>query len=137
MQTTLTISADEAERASIACVAAARERSLSISVAVVDSAGQTLRLQRMDGAKGFTADLALRKARTATTVGVPTAALAASLNGRPLHSAELIAVGGGAPVLVDGSCAGGIGISGASPEQDEAILKSGLDALAGLGAGKG
>jgi len=135
MQKFLTITAGDAELVSAACVAAARARQLAITVAVVDAGGVALRLERMDGARGFTADLATRKARTAATIGVSTAALAASLNGRPLHAPDLIAMGGGAPLTVTHQVAGGIGVSGASPEQDEEILAAGVAEFAKLAGG--
>jgi uncharacterized protein GlcG (DUF336 family) len=129
MQTSVTITASEAELISAACVAAAKARHLAVAVAVVDASGMALRLERMDGARGFTSDLATRKARTAVTLGVPTAMLDASLNGRPLHSPDLIAVSGGFPLMVSRALAGGVGISGALPDQDEEILASGVAAF--------
>jgi glc operon protein GlcG len=134
MQTSVSITAGEAELISAACIAAAKARHLAVAVAVVDSAGQVLRVERMDGARGFTADLAARKARTATTIGVSTALLASSLNGRPLHSPELVAIGGGSPLVVANGLAGGLGVSGGMPDQDEEILASGLKAFNELAA---
>jgi uncharacterized protein GlcG (DUF336 family) len=135
MRTLLTITVGDAELISAACVAAAMARQLSVTVAVVDAGGVALRLERMDGARGFTADLATRKARTAVTIGVPTAALAASLKDRPLHAPDLVAMGGGAPLTVSGLIAGGLGVSGASPEQDEEILAAGMAEFAKLASG--
>jgi uncharacterized protein GlcG (DUF336 family) len=129
MQTSVTITASEAELISAACVAAAKARHLAVAVAVVDASGMALRLERMNGARGFTSDLATRKARTAVTLGLPTAMLDASLNGRPLHSPDLIAVSGGFPLMVSRALAGGVGISGALPDQDEEILASGVAAF--------
>lgn len=134
MQISMSIVAKEAELVSAACIAAAESRKLAVAVAVVDSSGQPLRLERMDGALGFTSDLATRKARTATTIGVPTAVLAASLNGKPLHSQDLVAAGGGSPLIASSRLAGGVGVSGARPEQDEEILAAGLAAFEKLAA---
>ena len=44
----------------------------------------------------------------------------------PLYPIE-----GGIPVLVDGRCAGAIGVAGVLPHLDAAIAAAGLDALAG------
>jgi len=42
---------------------------------------------------------------------------------------RFVAFGGGLPVLEDGQRIGGIGVSGGSEAQDEAIAHAGLDAL--------
>jgi uncharacterized protein GlcG (DUF336 family) len=135
MHTSVTITARDAELISAACVSAAEAKHLAVAVAVVDASGMALRLERMDGARGFTSDLATRKARTAVTIGVPTAVLAASLNGRPLHSPDLVAVSGGFPLMVSSALAGGVGVSGALPEQDEEILAAGIAAFETLVGG--
>jgi glc operon protein GlcG len=88
-----------------------------------------LRLVRMDGARGFTADLATRKARTSSSLGVSTSVLEILYKDRPLSSQDLIATKGGLPVLHDGQCSGAIGISGALPDIDEQIAVAGVGAL--------
>jgi uncharacterized protein GlcG (DUF336 family) len=40
------------------------------------------------------------------------------------------AVEGGLPIVIDGKIAGGIGVSGGSPEQDGGVAKAGTDGLA-------
>ena len=126
MKTSMTIQAREAALLAAACIQAAETRKVAIAVAVVDSSGQPLRLERMDGARGFSSDLATRKARTATIIGVSTGMLAASLNGLPLHSPDLIAVAGGAPLVHLSTLAGGVGVSGGTPEQDEDIVAAAI-----------
>ena len=41
----------------------------------------------------------------------------------------MLAVAGGAPVLRDGQCAGAVGVSGGSGEQDDAIVAVGINGL--------
>jgi glc operon protein GlcG len=38
-------------------------------------------------------------------------------------------VQGGLPIVVDGTCVGGVGVSGVQSQQDEQIAQAGIDAL--------
>ncbi|MDZ7809439.1 MAG: heme-binding protein [Arhodomonas sp.] len=74
------------------------------------------------------------KAYTAAGFGLSTAqwdqvvgdneALRAGLAQRP----RLVMLGGGLPVMADGECIGGIGVSGGSEEEDELCARAGLTA---------
>ncbi len=128
MKTIPTLTFDDAQAMARAALMAARERDLSVTIVLVDAAGQILHLNRMDGARAYSADLAQRKARTAASVGFATAALAEALKGSPLGG-EVLAVPGGVPVRVGAEIAGAIGVSGAKPEEDEAIAAAGLAVL--------
>ena len=106
-----------------------------VTVAVVDRTGQLRVLLRADTSNPHNADLARRKAYTARTFGIssmefgrrtePGTGLAAQ---RQL--AEVVATGGGVPVLVGNERIGGIGVSGADQEIDEMCARAGLDAAA-------
>jgi glc operon protein GlcG len=100
----------------------------AVTIAVVDDAGALLQAERMDGARAYSVDLALRKARAAAAVGVSTQVIEAMSRGAPASEAN--PGQGGAPYMFDGQCAGGIGVSGALPAQDEEIAAAGLAALA-------
>ena len=127
-----------------AAVAAAQERAaeigVQVSVALVDVTGFDLVVVRGDGAPGFTAGIARRKAATAAAFDRPTAELRELKERRPevleLAGEQLrfrpTTLGGGVPVRVDGEVVGGIGVSGATPEQDTECAAA---ALAALGAG--
>jgi uncharacterized protein GlcG (DUF336 family) len=123
------LTADDAERALRASLAAARAAGVAVTIAIVDAAGVLLALSRMDGARAYTVDLASRKARTAAAVGVGTAVLAALYKDKP-PPAEMMTMPGGIPVLSDKLTAGAIGVSGATTEMDESIAAAGLAALA-------
>jgi len=47
--------------------------------------------------------------------------------------AKLVPVLGGQPIIVEGTCIGGIGVSGGSGEQDDSIAKAAAAALASKG----
>jgi glc operon protein GlcG len=115
---------------------AAARLGVTVVVCVCDPAGDPVLTMQMDGAFKFSVPLAAKKAWTAAAAGVPTSVLAQQFLGDPvlLHGLapkvdELIAVGGGAPVLVDGRVAGAVGISGATEAQDQELADAAARAL--------
>ncbi|WP_369139767.1 heme-binding protein [Modestobacter versicolor] len=130
------------ERATAAAVAAlqhARTIGVRVSVALVDLAGHELVVVRDDGAPGFTAGIARRKAATAAAFNRPSAELRDVQERRPevleVAGEQLrfrpTTLGGGLPWLLDGQVVGGVGVSGATPEQDTECAEAALAALAG------
>jgi glc operon protein GlcG len=99
-------------------------------VAVVDEAGKLIHFIRMDESRGYTADLAIRKAQSSAAVGVPTSVLEALARERPMQ--DVIALRGGIPFLYEGQSAGAVGVSGAKPEIDDAIAAAGIAAMTAL-----
>jgi glc operon protein GlcG len=131
MKPSLTFS--DAQTVSGACLEAATARGVSVCVAVADEAGNLVHFCRMDGARSHTIDLARGKATLAATVGVATAVIEQLQRQRPAALPPGFPGAGGVPVLVDNQCAGAIGVSGASPEIDDAIAQHGVASLtAGL-----
>ncbi len=126
----------EAERAAKVALDHARTNGASISVVVVDERGRDLYLARGDGAMWITPDIARAKAVTAGAFGMPSQNLAGMAD-QPWfasllqNTTKLWAGGGGAPLLVEGKVAGGIGISGGSEELDRAAAEAGAQALQG------
>ncbi len=117
-------------------VALADELGVRVVVSVVDRGGNPVALLRMDGAFLFSVEVAEKKAWTAAAAGIPTEHLRAGFNANPtlLHGLspkidQLMAVGGGIPVMVDGQVAGAVGVSGATEEQDEQIATAGATAI--------
>ena len=120
-----------------AAKAAARERGVSISVAVVDSGGQLVAFERMDGADLMTTSLAQDKAWTALMNRMPTRDLGPLVQpGAEFYGYDSIGRGrtivfaGGMPLERDGVLAGGVGVSGGSVEQDQEIVDAALAAFA-------
>ncbi|MEU2718095.1 heme-binding protein [Streptomyces sp. NPDC007205] len=120
-----------------ALIAAVHEAAARIgftaAVAVTDPGGHLQAFDRADGAPFLTAEIAVDKAWTAASFHTPTHAwndyLAdpriAPLAGHP----RLMAVGGGYPIIDNGRCVGGLGISGGSYEQDQHAAEEALAAL--------
>jgi uncharacterized protein GlcG (DUF336 family) len=119
MSTAATVSLAEARVVVDASLAFAEEHQLSICVAVVDAGGALRVLARMDGAPFLTTGLATDKAMTAAGTGTPTADFVEWLSGTPVLAAGLAAhehvalLPGGAPIVLGGSLAGGVGVAGA------------------------
>lgn len=129
------LSLEAAVRAANAAIASAREQGLNIVVAVVDRAGHTLCLQRMENAFLHSTGIAEDKAYTSAGFGLPTSSWSANVKGNPRLAEGLnvrprmVMFGGGLPIIVEESCVGGIGVSGGTAAEDEACARAGLAAL--------
>jgi uncharacterized protein GlcG (DUF336 family) len=124
------------ERATVAinaAVAEARKRDWKLNVAVVDSGGNLVAFQRMDGAQLASISISEHKARAAVTFRRETKAWenAIQTNGfnYVLTLDGVIASRGGIPLVEGGRMVGGIGCSGGTGSQDEAACKAGVAAL--------
>jgi len=120
---------------------AAQAMGARVNVAVVDASGVLASFLRMPGAPLHSVEIAIDKAYTAVSFGLPTHQWADALQG---HSAAVrdgivlrprfVAFGGGLPIVESGQRIGAIGVSGGSEEQDQAIAQAGLAALGLAGA---
>jgi uncharacterized protein GlcG (DUF336 family) len=124
-----TIDDDDARPILLACKQLAGELGAAVSIAIVDHAGVLLSFERLQGAKVHTVELAQRKARTAALLSVSTAVLEAMARDGRLQNSEVLALGGGVPVIHAGECAGAIGVSGGTSEVDDRIATAGPKAL--------
>jgi uncharacterized protein GlcG (DUF336 family) len=121
-----------------ALIAGARARATEIGVpmciAITDASGNLLAFERMDGGKVTSITIAIDKSFTASGAkkatheygqasqpGSPAYGIASAIGGR------LMVVGGGLPVMVEGDCVGGIGISSGTPAQDLDVAEAGLE----------
>ncbi|MCC9625794.1 heme-binding protein [Thalassospira sp. MA62] len=116
----------------------ARARSTEIGVpmciAITDESGVLIAFERMDGGKVTSAIIAQEKAYTAAGARKATHDYAtAAQPGKPAFGINthiggaLSIVPGGLPVMVDGECVGGIGISSGTPPQDQDCAQAGID----------
>ena len=119
-----------------AAVTEAAAIGVKINVAVVDSSGTLMAFLRMPNAPLHSIELAIDKAYTAASFGLPThlwhdalqAHSPAVQDGIP-RRARFVAFGGGLPILEQGVMIGAIGVSGASEEQDQQCAQAGLRAI--------
>ena len=128
---------DQARKALAGAIADAKRQNLPMAVAVVDTAGQLVAFERMDGADLVTIGLAQDKAWTALMNRMPTRDLAPLVQpGAEFYGYESIGRGrtivfaGGMPLLRDGVLAGGVGVSGGSVEEDQAAVDAAVAAFA-------
>jgi len=125
-----------ARRAIAAAQAVAREIRVAMSVAVVDSGGQLVAFDRMDGADLIGIRLAQDKAWTALVNRMPTGDLAPLVQpGAEFYGYDSVAAGrtivfaGGMPLERDGVLIGAVGVSGGSAEEDQRAVDAAVAAL--------
>jgi len=110
----------------------AQERSVQVTICIVDDSGNLLFLQKADGVGLNTIQFAQRKARYAALYGRPSKVAADQLKGGDLGVLaypDAFPNQGGVPIKVDGQTIGAIACSGAPSEVDEAISLAAVDAL--------
>lgn len=119
-----------------AAIAACKKDGFEVTVAVVDRAGDLKLLLRADTSNPHNADLARRKAYTSRTYGFTSmefrnrTAGGSELAGQR-QLAEVIALGGGVPILIGNERIGGLGLSGSpTQEADEKCAQAALAAAA-------
>ncbi|MCF8572142.1 heme-binding protein [Gordonia sp. HY002] len=128
------ITLEHANRLIIQGITAAEAEGMNAVFAVLDKGAHLVAFVRMDGAWLASNELAIAKARTSVMLQAPTAALAAPVElGKPalhfdhIHSPGLLLVGGGVPLFDnDGNLIGGLGASGGTPEQDDALARAAM-----------
>ena len=107
-----------------------------VNIAVVDAAGNLAAFLRVPGAPLHSIDIAIDKAFTAASFGLPTGRWSEALQNHSeavrqgiVLRPRFIAFGGGLPIIEATHCIGGIGVSGGSEEEDEHCAEAGLQAL--------
>lgn len=109
---------------------------VQVNIALTDGSGLMVGFLRMNHAPLHSIDIALDKAYTSASFGLPTGqwtdvlkhhspAVGQGLVLRP----RFVAFGGGLPIVHQGHRIGAIGVSGGSESQDEQIAQAGMDAL--------
>jgi glc operon protein GlcG len=92
--------------------------------AVVEPSGELVAFARMDDAPYASGQIAQQKARTSARLRLATADLEERVQGGRvalLSSDEVIAIGGGVPIIREGRVVGALGVSGGTAAQDAAI----------------
>jgi len=128
-KTVLTLS--DARKILAAAQAEAQKHKWPVTVAVVDDAGLLLLLERMDGARAQTAEIAGLKARSAAVTHRPGKTWEETAKQRPgvLNFPDAFPIQGGVPVTHEGEVIGGVGVSGVQSHEDEQVALAGIAAL--------
>jgi glc operon protein GlcG len=131
MKSKMYLTAVDCTKLSAAAEEFASRKGWNVTVAIVDDGGHLLRFVRMDGTTPANAEIALQKARTSALTRHPSrvweeriAAGRLSLLGMPV-----LPVQGGLPILVEGYCLGGVGVSGVMSHEDEEVAQAGISAI--------
>ena len=111
----------------------------AVAAAIVDAGGHAILVQRMDGGRFHTVHSSTTKAVCAASNKRPTMAKgAAGQDLDPMHALGLAlaagaerwtAIEGGYPILFDGECVGGIGVSGATWDLDDQLAREAVEAI--------
>jgi len=117
----------------------AEHAGIAISVAIADAGGHLVALERMDGGRFHTVHSSTTKAVCAASNKRPTSAKGAQA--QPLDTNHAIglalaagperwtAMEGGYPIIIDGVCVGGIGVSGGTWEFDDETARAAIEAI--------
>ncbi len=123
---------DDCRRISAAAEAEAKKNNWIVCIAIFDDGGHLLHLARMDGASPANARIAQGKGRTAAETRRSTAVWEERIKGgrnSMLGMPGITPVQGGLPIVVEGTCVGGVGVSGVQSHEDEQIAAAGIKAL--------
>jgi uncharacterized protein GlcG (DUF336 family) len=113
----------------------AETRDLLLAATVVDSSGDVLASQRMDGTALGAMQLAIGKAFTAVSWATPSGEFSRSTQpgggdwGWNTTDPRIVVYAGGIPLLVDGELVGAIGASGGTAAEDEECVVAAARAL--------
>ena len=134
MKTQPLLTVEDARAIAAAAEAEALKNNWAVTIAIVDGGGHLLWLQRLDGAAPISAEIAPAKARTAALGRRESKVYEDMINGGRVSflSAPVLQgmLEGGVPILVDGQCAGAVGVSGVKSTEDAQIARAGIAALA-------
>ena len=123
----------------VAAIEEATKIGISATIAIVDAGGHIILLERMDGGRFHTVHSSTTKAITAASNRRPTTTRGAQ--GQDLDTLHAIglslaagtnqwtAMEGGFPIMFEGQCVGGIGVSGGDWEQDQLIAQAAVGAV--------
>ncbi len=110
-----------------------------IAVAIADAGGNMVMLERMDGGRFHTVHSSTTKAVCASSNKRPTSAKGAQAQELDTTHALGLALAagperwtameGGYPIIVDGECIGGIGVSGGNWEFDDKVARAAVESI--------
>lgn len=124
-----------AQKMAAACEAKAKAEGWKIIVAIVDDGGQLKHFSRMDDSFLISVEISQMKANTAA--GIPLSSrkfgeIAQQVKGIEFTPRTATFPGGLPIITASGRHIGGVGVSGASGDQDEACAQAALDAVKDL-----
>jgi uncharacterized protein GlcG (DUF336 family) len=132
----MNITLAQAENAIIAAKAKSIELGTKMNISIVDAGANIVAFARMDGAWLGSADISLKKAKTARFFDMNTGVIGSlsqpggSLFGIEHSNGGLISFPGGVPITnTAGDIIGAIGVSGSSVENDHSVAEAGAKSI--------
>ena len=128
------ITLDLAKKIVTAAEAEAVKNNWQVSIAIIDSGGHLVMLQKLDNTQLVSIRVSEAKAKTALGFRLPTkmledAVAAGGAGTRLLALEEVAPFEGGFPIIVDGKIIGAIGVAGVFSSQDAQVARAGLAAI--------
>ena len=126
------LTADDAHKMMAACKAEAQKNKWSVAIAIVDDSGAAILLERLDGCGAISSHVAMGKAQTSALTKRPSKFFEDRVKERPgfvTFPTPGVLFQGGVPIVHQGECVGGIGVSGVQSHEDEQVAQAGVNAL--------
>jgi uncharacterized protein GlcG (DUF336 family) len=130
----MTVSLEAAKQLIVSCQRLALALNKPVTVAVVDTGGFVVALERMDGGRPLQPSIATAKAYTAAIMQRPGVMLKSWANSQPAFFAQIATMGmhpivateGAVTIKKNGAIVGGLGVSGGTGEEDQQICETAL-----------
>ena len=121
----------EAKAVVAAAEAEARKNGWTMVITVLESNGQPVLTEKMDGTQYGSGEVAHKKAQTAANFRKPSSYFQDAVKAGTLNSifTGAMALEGGELLLVDGKIVGAIGVSGGTAVQDGQVARVGVAAI--------
>ena len=121
----------EAKTVAAAAEAEARKNGWTMVIVILESNGQQVFAEKMDGTQYGSNEVALKKAHTSANFRRPSSYFQDAVKAGTLNSifTGATAVEGGELLLVDGKIVGSIGVSGGTGAQDGIVARAGAAVL--------
>ncbi len=129
----MSIGLERAKQVMAAAEAEAKRRNWKMNIAVVDTNGELVQFERMEGAQIASGTVSIGKARTAARYRRKSRVFYNVYeSGHPYISTldpTLVASPGGFPLIEGGKVIGAVGCSGGTGDQDAAVCKAGAEVV--------
>ena len=126
------LTADDCHKMMAACKAEAQKNKWAVAIAIVDDSGAAILLDRLDGCGAISSHVAMGKAQTSAVTKRPSKFFEDRIKERPgfvTFPTPGVMFQGGVPIIHQGECVGGIGVSGVQSHEDEQVAQAGVNAL--------
>src|ERR1700730_11916591 len=127
----MSIGLEQAKQVMAAAEAEAKKRNWKMNIAVVDTNGELVQFERMEGAQIASGSISVNKARTAARYRRETRVFYNAYETGHTNAGTLdptlAASPGGFPLVEGGKLIGAVGCSGGTGDQDAAVCKAGVE----------